>query len=402
LAFTSLAHFANDGASFFVLVIIDLLALANGVGPLLVTASLTLFWGVMAVSAIVLGPLIDRRGLQVSGMAFGVMSLSAGLLLFSVALDNVLVPYVLVVASAIAGLGASFYHPTAASLLQARYRGATMGRYLGVNGSAGSLGRALYPSLLLLVGAALASNTLSVQLFGTVGVAIAVIIFFGLRRAWGGPPKGAPDKAAEGPGVGSRGGSALTAGIVLLTVIAFIRSATLYGIVSWIPEYMSYVRGAGGGVSLGAMTTLMYAGPVVGQLFFGRLVEDHDRRMILASSTIISAALLFLYLVSSGTVSLVLLALFGFTSFSGFPILMSMTSGYIPKGSTTTSNALVWNLGNTGGRAAGPLIIGLLSLGSFANLTFAFEVTLIGGVVSGLMAFKLPKPSETFAPPTLA
>ena len=391
IAFTSLAHFANDGESFFIPVLIDLVAIAYGLDVLMVALANVLFWLSTAAGAIALGPLIDRRSLQAGGMAFGILVLSVGLILFSVALAGVSVTFLLLGSSVVAGFGSSFYHPTGASILQSHYRGRRLGRYLGINGSAGSVGRAAYPTLLLLLGSALASNVLSVQAFGLVGVAFAVVVYAGVR-GYGAAPVG-----QSGDGGSARKEGAVTPGLALLTSISFVRSLAFYGIVSFIPEYISFERGAGAGLSLGVFTTLMYVGAIAGQLFFGKLVEDHDRRLILALSTVSSAVFLYLYLITSGTLSLVVLVLFGFANFSSFPIFMSMASDYVRK-ETTTGNAIVWNLGNTGGRAAGPLVVGLIAAGGYSNLTFAFEVSLLAALVSALATMKLPRPAASKGP----
>ena len=93
LLFTSLGHFANDGTVFFVPVIIDLLAVNYHVGTELITASLVLFYASMAISANILGSLIDKRNLHAEGMSMGIFALSLGLLLFSIAMGNFYIPF---------------------------------------------------------------------------------------------------------------------------------------------------------------------------------------------------------------------------------------------------------------------------------------------------------------------
>ncbi len=326
-------------------------------------------------------------------MVAGLLGLSAGLILFAVATDNVLVPFFLVVASVVTGLGASLYHPTGSSILQARYRGGNLGRYLGINGAAGSLGRAVYPTLLFLVALPFASQSLGVVFFAAVGIAVAAVIFAGLRGLPDLHPATAttPQTAGED---GRRGAAprVVSGSIVLLAVISLLRSVAFFGILSWIPEYISFERGAGAGLSLGTIMTLMFAGGILGQLVFGKLVETHDKRLILVVNTLLSALLLFLYVVTSGFLSLAFLGLFGFINFSGFPIFMSMISDYVPRGSTTTANALVWNLGGTGGQAIGPLLVGVLYAGSYAHLSTVFEMVLGVAAVSALLALRLPRP----------
>ena len=395
ILFTSLAHFANDGESFFIPVLIDLVAFAYGVSYFLIAIANSLFWLSTAASAIFFGPLIDRKNLHAEGMGLGILILSVGLMLFTLALDGVSVSFFLLSSSVVAGFGSSFYHPTGAFILQSYYKGGHVGRYLGINGSAGSVGRAAYPSLLLLVGSAVASNAASIQIFGLLGIAFAAAVFLGVRgyKIPGADGGGAPrSKDGATPGGGQTIGSALTPAVALLSSISFVRSLAFYGIISFISEYITFERGAGAGLSLGALITLMYVGAIVGQFFFGRLVEVYDRRKILAASTAISALFFYVYLVTSGTLSLAALALFGFANFSGFPIFMSMASDYAPKDATATGNAIVWNLGNTGGRAAGPLFVGFIIAASSGDLTFAFEVSLLIALASALVTMKLPKP----------
>ena len=84
---------------------------------------------------------------------------------------------------------------------------------------------------------------------------------------------------------------------------------------------------------------------------------------------------------------MVALLFFGFFTFAGFPLLLSLVSDYVPKGSSSTGNALVWGLGSTGGQAMGPLVVGLLTLGSYSNLTTAFAVM---AVVAALTVLGMP------------
>ncbi len=400
LIFTSLGHFTNDGTIFFIPLIIDLLAVAGRVTPLFITLSLTIFYASMALSAILLGPLIDRRSLQVRGMALGIMSLSVGLLLFSVAIYGVAIYFFLILSSVVTGFGASFYHPTGSSILQAEYRGPRLGRYLGINGSAGSLGRALYPTLLLLVSLLFVSHFYSVAFFGILGLIFSLVIFLGMRGYNLIAHENAHENSAasaqpDGKGKTPSSSRAITPAIILLAAISMMRAFAFFGIITWIPEYISFERGIGTSLTLGTTLTLMFSGGIIGQLFFGKLVENHDKRAVLAISTMLSALLMFLYLSTAGDVALAMLIMFGFFNFSGFPIFMSMISDYVPKkGSTTMSNAIVWNLGGTGGQALGPLITGVIIQGAYSNLPIAFEILLLCAIAAALISLKLPRPAK--------
>ena len=114
IAFTSLAHFANDGESFFIPLLLDLVAIAYGASLLMIGVALFLFWLSTSVSAILLGPLIDRKKFQAGGMALGIFVLSVGLLLASAALAGSSISFFIIASSVAAGVGASFYDPTGA------------------------------------------------------------------------------------------------------------------------------------------------------------------------------------------------------------------------------------------------------------------------------------------------
>ena len=395
LLFTSMGHFTNDGTVFLVPVIIDLIAVAGHAGPLLITAALTVFYASTAVSANLLSPLIDRRKWHAKGMVFGLLSLSGGLVLFSVAVQGYLVPLFLLVSAAVTGFGASFYHPTGSSILQSQYKGPRLGWYLGINGSAGSIGRAIYPALLLAVGLLFTSNSYSVAFFGVLGLLLSLLISAGLRGYESDAGEDRKKKTIEGASEDNgKKRSVATSAIAVLAVISLMRSIAFSGIIAWIPEYLSFERGIGGGVSLGTTLTLMFSGGIVGQLFFGKLVERYDKRLSLMVSTIFSALSMFLYLITSGVFSLSMLVMFGFFNFTIFPIFMSMISDYIPKGSTTASNALVWNLGGTGGQAIGPLVAGVLIGSTYTNIPLIFEILLVFAVISAIIAMTLPRPSR--------
>ncbi|MEM0138216.1 MAG: MFS transporter [Thermoplasmatales archaeon] len=388
ISFTSLGHFINDGTMFLIPVVLDLMAVVKHVEPIVITVSLTLFYLTMAVSAVILGGYIDRNALQSSGMALGILTMSLGLLMFILALTDFMTSVIIIISSIISGFGASFYHPTGTSILQSHYRRDKLGRYLGINGSFGSIGRAIYPYFLLAFIAFFASEITGIGILGTIGLLAAISIFIGLRGY-------SIRHATQNKEIGSWKGT-LTFSIILLTAISLIRSMAFYGIISWIPEYLSFDKGLKASLALGSIMSLMYVGGIAGQLIFGRLVEIYDKRRILAMTTVLAAAFMYLYIITSGTTSYVFLGIFGLVNFSSFPILMSMISDYVPRQSlTTTSNALVWNVGGSGGQALGPLIVGVAIIGNYSNLPIVFEILLVLALLASILTFILPKPAVT-------
>lgn len=393
IAFTSLAHFVNDGVVFFVPVIGDLLAHEDHTSTAVVTAMLTVFYVISAGSGLAVGLVADILGRRTAMIAVGLAILALSLFGFYLALSTrgVASDALVLMGAVLAGLGSSFYHPLGGSVLQLNFADAARGRALGINGAFGSLGRTVYPALFFVVAALGMTKVDTTALFGAFSLLAAATVALGLRPGVNGdrmhadPP--VPSAARAQPGGLAEperpaSSTLITRSLAALMAIAFLRSLAFIGIVSWIPIYMTTQRHAGVSNALGIAVTVMYAGGIVGQPVFGLLADRFDKRLVLAIDSIGSAAGIFVFLGTRGhgTAAMLALLLFGFFTFSSFPLLLSLVTDYVPEGRSTTGNALVWGLGSTGGQALGPLVVSLLMLGSYSHLGFAF------GVLGGLAA----------------
>jgi MFS transporter, FSR family, fosmidomycin resistance protein len=391
LAIASLSHFINDGTVFFVPVIAAIVAARPGTSAGVVTLIFLVYYSSSAVLSLVAGRLADRFGHPGSLLGLGLAILSLGLFGFYIALaetSGTLEVAVLLISALLTGSGASFYHPLGGSLLQAAFADRSLGLALGVNGAMGSLGRALYPSLYF-VGAAVISGYGSVALFAVVGLVAATAAWLGMR------PTAAERermqearKTAERP----RSADAITRGIVILTGVAFVRSVATRGIVAWIPTYLATQRSLGVSADLGFAVTTMYAAAIIGQPIFGLLVDRLDKRLVLATATLGSAVSIFIYLgTPTGLIAQAWLFVFGFFTFSGFPLLLSMVRDYVPRSANSLANALVWGIGSTTGGALGPFLVGVLSGGDYGRLGFAFTVCAAAAVLSALATALVPR-----------
>ena len=398
LAVSSLAHFMNDGVVFFIPVIGDLLSQDHRVSTAVITAMLTIFYLTSAGFGIVVGMLADRIGRRGTMIATGIATLGVSLVGFygSLVLRGVGSDILVLVASAVAGIGSSTYHPLGGSILQRGFSPSARGRALGVNGAFGSLGRALYPALFFVIAALGISRPATTLVFAGLSLLSAAIITVGLpaessetkaRRQNAAATAGSAGETAEAPTTRLAPHSdspvqppslrsLLNRSVVSLTTIAFFRSIAFIGIVSWIPIYLTTERHAGLSTGLGLTVTAMYAGGIIGQPIFGLLADRFDKRVVLAVDSLGSALGIFWFLTTTGTdVDAVLaLAVFGLFTFSGFPLLLSLVADYVPRGSFATGNALVWGIGSTGGQALGPLAASVLTAGSHANLGMAFAI----------------------------
>ena len=404
VAFTSLAHFVNDGVVFFVPVIGDLLAQVDHASPVVVTAMLTVFYVVSAGAGVGVGLVSDALGRRGEMIALGMAGLGVSLFAFYLALSlhGSSSDALVLVGAVVAGFGSAFYHPLGASLLQLNFPDATRGRALGVNGAFGSLGRTVYPALFFVVAALGITKVDTTAVFGVLSLLAATGIAFGLRTGAAGQgaaaqgaappdrrdlppagdPGGAPAVSASARQAAPSATRLLSRSVLALMAIAFLRSLAFIGIVSWVPIYLTTQRHAGVSGLLGTAVTAMYAGGIVGQPVFGMLADRFDKRLVLAVDSLGAAAGTFVFLGTSGhgAPAILALVLFGFFTFASFPLLLSLVADYVPRERSTTGNALVWGLGSTGGQALGPLVASVLMLGSYSHLGFAF------GVLGGLAA----------------
>jgi MFS family permease len=390
LGFTSLAHFVNDGTTFFVPVIAALLTTQHGFTPLEIALLFVVFYVSASLMSPYVGHLADRSDNLAGMMAAGLGILGFGLLGFYVSLSVLVGVAALLMAllsAFVVGSGTAFYHPIGATILQRGFDAAQRGKALGVNGAFGSLGRTLYPLFFALLTLTLFRGSLLI-VFVVIGWASSLVIWrsIGVSARW-------KETAPRGVAQGAR--QAITRGIVLLTTVAFFRSIATQGIIAWIPTYLSTQRGAGVGTDLGFAVTLMFVGGILGQPVFGFLVDRVDQRLLLALSAAGSGLSTLGYLLTGGVTASVLLFLIGFFTFSAFPILMSLSSGFVDRRSSSLANALVFGLGAGGGGAIGPVIVGTIASGGHSHLALGFEAMVGIALASAMATLIIPRPGTT-------
>ncbi|EQD34545.1 Major facilitator superfamily MFS-1, partial [mine drainage metagenome] len=325
LSATSLAHFVNDGTTFFVPVIAALLVPILRFSPIEVTLLFVVYYSTSSLLGLLIGWWADRRGRPASMMALGIGLLALGLFVFQAVLEGwggpVEYPLALV-AAGITGFAASFYHPLGAALLQQGFSAERHGTVLGINGAFGSLGRTLYPVLFFVVTLAVVT-TAALWVFVVLGlVAMGVVVWATRALAAGERARAVPSPR---PAAGS-----FTHGVLALTGVAFVRSLALMGVVVWIPTYLTVARGVPASGILGLAVTVMYVGGILGQPLFGFAANRWDRRWLLGLSSAGAALSTLGYLYATGIPAQILLFSIGFFTFTAFPLLMALSSDYVP------------------------------------------------------------------------
>lgn len=377
---------------FYVSLAADFLASARGVPPPETTAMLVLFNASSAVLSVFVGRWADRSGRAGTLISLGMSLLSLGLAGFYLALvytSGVALIGTIMGSAALAGFGSAFYHPLGGTILQSSFEEASRGRALGANGSIGSIGRAAYPSLFFVV-QVIATGYDPFAVFAVVGFGVSAVLWFGFH-GWKQPVRQVKRPGAPADGGGHSMREAATKGAILLTAVVFIRSMATQGVVSWLPTYITQLKGAGLGAVLGGSVTVMYVPAIFGQPVFGWLVDHYDRRLVLGLSSVASGLSILAYVLTEGWVSVLFLALFGLFTFSGFPLFLSLAGDYVPREAASMGNALVWGVGASGGSVVGPLVAGAIIVSDYALLGLAFEVLAAIALVSAVGTALLPR-----------
>lgn len=388
LVFTSLGHFLNDGYTFFVPIVADLLVALDGLSFLEEAILLVVYYLSSTVFSVYVGRWADRMGELGKLMAVGIACLGLGMAGFYLAMvyaSGAALFALALVLNLILGFGTAFYHPLGASILQAAFGRRTAGKALGVNGAMGSAGRTLYPVLFSLLSVLAFTAPDSLGILGAVGVGGALVIWAGLASV------GAGSEKKEGAQASVK--SSLTRPMIALLGVSFLRSAPIFAVVEYAPTFLTGQRGLGTGSVLGVSLAVFYASAIMGQPFFGFLADKLDHRRVLAVSAFGAAASIVGYVNTGGVVSVVLLSAFGFFALTGFPLLMSLAADYSAQNASTLGNSLVWGIGSQGGNTLGPLLILAFASNGFGGLGFSFDVMAVITAISGVAGLLLPKPT---------
>ena len=394
LTLTSLTHFVNDGVAMVPLSIFPLLlALFRLAAPELgVVAAM---WNITSVvGSPAVGHLSDRfrrnGALLVSGlvlMAVGVIgtgwSVAAGGVRSLLPLD---VYSALVLFAAIGGLGSAVSHPVGGTVLTQAYPASKTGKALGMNGALGSLGRALYPTIVVIL-----ITTLSLP-YGVIALGILGLIPAALIGLFPfeGTLQGNPGTSDSVELVDREGKLVKTTpldrtavmNILVLTTIGAIRGAFGQGVIAFLSVFVVQIQRYSFVFGVGVILMIAIILGVPGQLIFGHFSDMHRTASLAVNTAGQSLSIiLYLYTLSNPVVAVACLALFGFFTYSSYPVFLSAVSDSVPSKFLSLSNAIVWGVGLLGGQSIGPLIVGL-AVGT--NLSLLPTTFLMLAIVSGL------------------
>ena len=383
LFFTSLGHFIND--SFLVLFpVLSMYYLSMGIN----TTAISIFGAIYNFLSGFLGAPIGRIGdkkgnyAELMFMGFLLIFLSGIFFILSFFISNLLIRYVSVsIASLFLGSGLAFYHPLGGAILQLSYNKDEAPKALGINGSMGSLGRAIAPYVFVVIFDDLG---VSKGLFAVsiVTLILSLITYYGLKESSFKQEKNSVDET----GIASLKPYMYV--LIPLTVIIFVRSMFIAGVQLFAPTYLYRLYKSH--YTAGVFLSISYATAIIGQPYFGRLTSRKGGRFVVNLTTILSTVffLIFLYL-RNYYVQLLSFALFAFFAFSGFPNLLGYVSQLVDKKVFARANGVVWSYGNMLGGALGMIIGGPIA--GFFGFFYAMLTYGILGILSSLLLIFLPK-----------
>jgi FSR family fosmidomycin resistance protein-like MFS transporter len=387
LVATSLGHFINDGLT-GVLPLMYPVFVAYDVSVQIISVLTFLQSALSIVVSPFVGRISDIRGNFADMIALGLVIFAIGAAGYAVSTlfsQGAGLVVALLLFTIMIGVGSSFYHPLGATVLRAKWPASDLGRALGINGSVGGIGRIAMPFAAAVIIAR--SSLPSTSLLAGLSIVGTLVILVTLRGV-----KFASNKARTKESLlqSLLPPSYLARRLSTLTVVSFSRGL-FTGVLPFIPLYLTQVDHLSP-LQAGFLYSGMLGVTIPSTILFGVMQDRWGSRISLAFSNLGGVITLFLFIASSNPILVdTSLLLFGFFSYSAFSLLLGMVHDLTEFDEMTSAGSIVWGIGNNGGSAAAPLLVGLFALPSlFGTLTAGFLAAAAIGVVSVVLMPLVP------------
>jgi len=269
-----------------------------------------------------------------------------------------------------AGIGTAAFHPPAFSTV-ARSSSASRGGSMGVFLSGGNAGFFLGPIVAgLLVSAFGLQGTL---LLLPIGMLTALLL---LRVRFSERPEPSLTKSTQPPNRRLLG---------LLATITALRSITIQVGVTFLPLYL-VAKGESLLVATGVASIWLGVG-VLGQIAGGHLSDRIGRRPVIVFSLFVGAAIFYGFLMTTGLISIILLALSGGVLFASWSVIVTMASEAAPDNVGAVSGLMLGFSIGVGGLAA----LGFGGTADMLGLQTAFYIFGAFAIGGGMLSLFLPK-----------
>jgi FSR family fosmidomycin resistance protein-like MFS transporter len=387
LVATSLGHFINDGLT-GVLPLMYPVFVAYEVSVQVISILTFLQSALSIVVSPFVGRISDIRGNFADMIALGLAILAVGTAGYAVSIlfsRGAGLVAALVLFTIMVGVGGSFYHPLGATVLRAKWPASDLGRALGINGSVGGIGRIAMPfaAAIIIARSSLPPTSLLAGL-SIVGTLFILVALRGVKFASN------KTRTQESLLQSLLPPSYLARRLSTLTVVSFSRGL-FTGVLPFIPLYLTQVDHLSI-LQAGFLYSGMLGVSIPSTILFGVMQDRWGPRVSLAFSNLGGVMTLFFFIASSNPIVVdASLLLFGLFSYSAFSLLLGMVHDLTEFDEMTSAGSIVWGIGNNGGSAAAPLLVGLLALPSlFGTLTAGFLAAAAIGVLSVVLMPLVP------------
>lgn len=286
--------------------------------------------------------------------------------------------YLVMVCTAISGLGNSAFHPEAAktvNFLGGREKGKavsifSLGGYAGV-----ALGSMLLAVLLL------GGQSLLILIYAVPSLIIGVALFYEMDKI----------PHAEAKGKGSWGTLKECVNWPLLALLGMIltRATVTSGIATFVPlYYVSYLGGSE--IYASSLLTVYLAAGAVGTMLGGILSDKYGSKLVMLCSILPIAVLMYCFLSASGMWIFIILFLVGMLLAATSTSSLVLTQKMMPKNVGMAS-------GFTLGFSVGLGTMGVLGLGRVADswgITWVFDILVLLPIIGFILTTFIKEPSR--------
>jgi len=280
----------------------------------------------------------------------------------------------LVIISALAGLGTAAFHPQASTMVNV-LSGDRKAVLLSAFVAFGNFGFAFSPLLLVPLFQAYGLHSTLVTVIPGVIVAVLLLFF---------APKDALLKGTHTPmkKVAASLKSASKELSAIIGVIA-IRSLAYTAMLTLLPLYLASQNVSN--VAASHLVTIMLAAGAIGGVTGGFLSDLYGRKLLIVGSLILATPLFFGFFLSSGWISTVFLALAGAALLSSFSVTVVAAQEAIPDNKALAAGLTMGFAGGIGGLAV--IFIGRIA--DIWGLATAIVVIFLLPIVAGLLGLMM-------------